>query len=62
MGGGWRTTQKLGRDDPFALEELHLGGNDLMGGGKGVPFVKPTGQRGLVSRLFQRMKGRGRFD
>ena len=53
---GWKE-QKGRKDDPFALEELHL--TDDMTGAKGAFAVKPKPQGNLVSRLFKRASKRG---
>jgi hypothetical protein len=53
---GWKE-QKGRKDDPFALEELHL--TDDMTGAKGAFAVKPKSQGNLVSRLFKRASKRG---
>ncbi|KAF2187024.1 hypothetical protein K469DRAFT_629860 [Zopfia rhizophila CBS 207.26] len=53
---GWRA-HRGSRDDPFALEELHL--SDDMTGSKGAFAVKPKTHGGLVSRLFKRATKKG---
>ena len=53
---GWKE-QKGRKDDPFALEELHL--TDDMTGAQGAFAVKPKPQGNLVSRLFKRASKRG---
>jgi hypothetical protein len=54
---GWQG-QKGGKDDPFALEELHL--SDDMTGAKGAFAVKPKPHGNLVSRIFKRASKKGR--
>ncbi|KAF2270362.1 hypothetical protein CC78DRAFT_528160 [Lojkania enalia] len=54
---GWQA-QRGSRDDPFALEELHL--SDDMTGSKGAFAVKPKPQGNLVTRLFKRASRKGR--
>ncbi|KAH7124088.1 hypothetical protein B0J11DRAFT_550842 [Dendryphion nanum] len=55
---GWQgQAQPRSRDDPFALEELHL--SDDMTGSKGAFAVKPKSQGNLVTRLFKRASKRG---
>ncbi|KAF2786631.1 hypothetical protein K505DRAFT_141249 [Melanomma pulvis-pyrius CBS 109.77] len=53
---GWKG-QKGAKDDPFALEELHL--TDDMTGAKGAFAIKPKPQGNLVTRLFKRASKRG---
>lgn len=54
---GWQG-QRGSKDDPFALEELHL--SDDMNGTKSPFYVKPKPQGNLVSRLFKRASKKGR--
>lgn len=54
---GWQG-QRGSKDDPFALEELHL--SDDMTGSKGAFAVKPKPHGNLVSRLFKRASKKGR--
>ncbi|KAF2201116.1 hypothetical protein GQ43DRAFT_480981 [Delitschia confertaspora ATCC 74209] len=51
---GWEGNRDS-RDDPFALEELHL--SDDMTGSKSPFAVKPPSHRRLVSRLFRKVRG-----
>lgn len=53
---GWQAP-KGSKDDPFALEELHL--TDDMTGTKGAFYVKPKPQGNLVTRLFKRASRKG---
>ncbi|KAF2467532.1 uncharacterized protein BDR25DRAFT_266987 [Lindgomyces ingoldianus] len=53
---GWQAL-KGGKDDPFALEELHL--SDDMTGAKGPFAVKPKQHGNLVTRLFKRASKKG---
>ncbi|KAF2013140.1 hypothetical protein BU24DRAFT_463962 [Aaosphaeria arxii CBS 175.79] len=53
---GWRTPS-VAKDDPYALEELHL--TDDMTGANGAFAVKPKAQGNLVTRLFKRASKRG---
>jgi hypothetical protein len=54
---GWQG-QRGSKDDPFALEELHL--SDDMNGTKSPFYVKPKSHGNLVSRLFKRASKKGR--
>jgi hypothetical protein len=52
---GWRTVQGT-KDDPFALDDLYASSDVLRGGP--LTTVRPSGPKGLVSRLFKKVKGR----
>ncbi|KAF1999430.1 hypothetical protein P154DRAFT_620872 [Amniculicola lignicola CBS 123094] len=54
---GWQGS-RASKDDPFALEELHL--SDDMTGTKGAFYVKPKPSGNLVTRLFKRASRKGR--
>jgi hypothetical protein len=54
---GWRNSSQGGKRDPFALEDLCFPSDTMSGGAKGPLSVKPAGPRGLVSRLFKKVKG-----